>query len=110
MLESGAHNGTSPIRLKLQTVEVRSSKVFAGAFEAIIKERAQALLFFPEVVFSGNLARIVEFSSTNKLASVFEGNASVETGGLMSYGPSSTGFFSSGCCVCKQDPEARQAC
>ena len=74
-------------------MELRTSKVFAGAFEAIIKERAQALLFFPEVVFSGNLARIVEFSSTNKLASVFEGNASVETGGLMSYGPSSTGFF-----------------
>jgi len=24
---------------------------------------------------------------------MFEGNASVETGGLMSYGPSSTGFF-----------------
>jgi len=74
-------------------VELRTSKVFAGAFEAIIKERAQALLFFPEALFSGNLARIVEFSSTNKLFSMFEGNASAETGGLMSYGPSSAGFF-----------------
>jgi len=74
-------------------VELRTSKVFAGAFEAIIKERAQALLFFPEVVLSGNLARIVEFSSTNKLFSMFEGNASVEACGLMSYGPSSTDSF-----------------
>jgi putative ABC transport system substrate-binding protein len=81
------------LRLKLQSVEVRSSKDFASAFETIIKERAQALLFFPEAVFSGNLGPIVEFTTTNKLPSMFEGNASVEAGGLMSYGPGSTDSF-----------------
>jgi putative ABC transport system substrate-binding protein len=79
--------------LKLQSLGVRSSKDFDSAFEAALRERAQALLFLPEAVFSGNINRIVAFAAKNKLPSMYEGSASVEAGGLMSYGPISTDSF-----------------
>ena len=74
------------LRLKLQSLGVRTAKDFDSAFEAALRERAQALLFLPEAVFSGNINRIVEFATKNKLPSMYEGSASVEAGGLMSYG------------------------
>jgi putative ABC transport system substrate-binding protein len=73
--------------IKLQAVGVRISGDFDSAFEAIMKERAQALLFLPEAIFSGNIKRVVGFATQHKLASIYEGSASVEAGGLMSYGP-----------------------
>jgi putative tryptophan/tyrosine transport system substrate-binding protein len=79
--------------LKLQSVGVRNSKDFESAFEAALRERAQALLFLPEAVFSENVNRIVEFAAKNKLPSMYEGSTSVEAGGLMSYGPISTDSF-----------------
>ena len=73
--------------LKLYSVEVRSSSDFGTAFETIVRDRAQALLFLPEAVFSQNEKRIVAFEVKNKLPSIYESSRWPEVGGLMSYGP-----------------------
>ena len=79
--------------LQLHSLEVRNAKDFDRAFEAALRERAQALFFLPEAVFSGNINRIVDFTTGNKLPSMYEGSGSVAAGGLMSYGPNSNDLF-----------------
>jgi putative ABC transport system substrate-binding protein len=79
--------------LKLQSVQVRSSKDFESAFKAALRERAQALLCLPEAVFSENIDQLIRFANGNKLPSIYEGSASVDAGGLMSYGPIASETF-----------------
>jgi putative ABC transport system substrate-binding protein len=79
--------------LQLHSLEVRNAKDFDPAFEEALRARAQALLFLPEAVFSGNINRIVEFTTGNKLPSMYEGSSSVAAGGLMSYGPNINDSF-----------------
>ena len=52
----------SALGLQLQSLEVRSAKDFDGAFEAILKERAQALTATASPVISINQQRIVAFA------------------------------------------------
>src|SRR5262249_30289326 len=47
--------------LGLQSLEVRSSNDFDSAFEAGLRERAQALVITPEPLMTTHLKRIVEF-------------------------------------------------
>ena len=79
--------------LRLQSVEVSSSTDFDSAFETILRERSQALLFLPEAVFSSNINRIVTFQTKNKLPSIYESSNWAEAGGLMAYGPIYTESF-----------------
>ena len=53
--------------LKLQSLNVRSGADLDVAFEAALKQRAQALINLPEAVFSMNRKRITEFATKNKL-------------------------------------------
>ena len=73
--------------LKLQSLGVRSSNDFDGAFEAALKERIQALLNLPEALFIVQLNRIVEFAAKNKLPAMYSSPEFVQAGGLMSYSP-----------------------
>jgi len=79
--------------LKLQPFEVRTAKDFDGAFQGVLRERAQALIALAEAVFSENLNHIAQFAAKNKLASGYEGNESMAAGILMSYGPSHRNNF-----------------
>ena len=73
--------------LKLQSLGVRSSNDFDGAFEAALKGRIQALLNLPEALFIVQLNRIVEFAAKNKLPAMYSSPEFVQAGGLMSYSP-----------------------
>jgi putative ABC transport system substrate-binding protein len=57
------------------------------ALDATIKEKADAILAFPDPVTSSHRVQIVEFAIKHRLPSVFGWSESVEAGGLMSYGP-----------------------
>ena len=76
--------------LQLQSLEVRDLKDFDSAFEAITKNRAQALLTNPGPVINTHQARIVEFAAKNRLPAMYAAPESVDAGGLMSYGPNPT--------------------
>jgi putative ABC transport system substrate-binding protein len=71
----------------LQYHQVRVSADVDQAFGAIIKEKADALLAFPDPITGGHRKQIADFAAQNRLASVFGFKEYVESGGLMSYGP-----------------------
>jgi ABC-type uncharacterized transport system substrate-binding protein len=58
-----------------------------AALDSIAKEKADALLAFPDPVTNTHRKQIAEFSAKQRLASVFGWRDYVEAGGLMSYGP-----------------------
>jgi putative ABC transport system substrate-binding protein len=78
------------LRLQLQSLEVRSSNDFENAFEAALRERAQALITAPEPLINTHLKRIVEFAAKNRLPAMYAGPEVVDAGGLMSYAPDYT--------------------
>jgi ABC-type uncharacterized transport system substrate-binding protein len=78
------------LRLQLQSLEVRSSNDFDSAFEAALRERAQALITTPEPLINTYLKRIVEFADKNRLPAMYASPQFVDAGGLMSYAPDYT--------------------
>jgi putative tryptophan/tyrosine transport system substrate-binding protein len=72
----------------LQYNQVRDTAEVGAAFDTIIKEKANALLVFPDPVTNANHTQITEFAMKRHLPSMFGRKEPVEAGGLMSYGPS----------------------
>jgi putative ABC transport system substrate-binding protein len=83
-----AQAAAQELRLQLQSLEVRSSNDFDSAFEAALRERAQALAVSPEPLINTHLKSIVEFTAKNRLPAIYAGPEVVDAGGLMSYAPS----------------------
>jgi putative tryptophan/tyrosine transport system substrate-binding protein len=83
-----AQAAAQELRLQLQSLEVRSSNDFDSAFEAALRERAQALAVSPEPLISTHLKSIVEFAAKNRLPAMYANPQFVDAGGLMSYAPS----------------------
>jgi putative ABC transport system substrate-binding protein len=83
----------SALGLQLQSLEVRSAKDFDGAFEAILKERAQALTATASPVISINQLRIVAFAAKNRLPAIYPYREVIDAGGLMFYGVSFSDLF-----------------
>ena len=71
----------------LQYHQVRATADFDAAFDSLIKEKANALLVFPDPVTGAHRKQIAEFAAKHRLASVFGRDDYVEAGGLMAYGP-----------------------
>ncbi|MBI2753865.1 MAG: ABC transporter substrate-binding protein [Betaproteobacteria bacterium] len=74
--------------LALQRVPVARSEEFEAAFDAIVRERAQALYVFPTHLNIGQRVRIAELARKHRIATVSELSANVDAGGLLSYGAS----------------------
>jgi putative tryptophan/tyrosine transport system substrate-binding protein len=82
-----AQAAAQALRLQLQSLEVRSSNDFDSAFEAALRERAQALVTTPAALLGAHLKRIVEFAAKNRLPAMYGNPQFVDAGGLMSYAP-----------------------
>jgi putative ABC transport system substrate-binding protein len=76
------------LRTTLQYSQVRDTEEVSAAFDTIVKEKANALLVFPDPVTNLNRTQIVDFAVKRRLPSMFGRKEPVEAGGLMSYGPS----------------------
>jgi putative ABC transport system substrate-binding protein len=70
----------------LQSVEVRTPDDFAGAFAALTRGRADALITFVESLTLMHRNQIVEFTTQHRLPMMAAYREFVEAGGLMSYG------------------------
>ena len=70
-----------------RSVPVRSATEFDGAFSAISRERAGAVLVLSTPIFIAGASRLAELALTHKLPSMFGPRHHVEAGGLMSYSP-----------------------
>ena len=75
------------LRLRIQPVAVRSAAEFDGAFSAIMRERADAVLVLSTPMFTAGARRLAELALTHKLPSLFGAGVHTEAGGLMSFGP-----------------------
>jgi len=73
--------------LTVQTLGVREPEDFEDAFAAMTRERPDAILMVSDALTMLNRRRIVAFANTNRLPTIFETDAPVRDGGLMSYGP-----------------------
>jgi putative ABC transport system substrate-binding protein len=67
--------------------QVRTNTDYDEAFDAILKDKANGILVFPEGRTLTNAKRIAEFAAKHRLPSVFGWKEYVEGGGLMAYGP-----------------------
>jgi putative ABC transport system substrate-binding protein len=74
--------------VQLQLLEARGPNEFDGAFAAMAKERAGALLVLSDIMFNGHGTRLADLAASMRLPTANAVRESVEAGGLMSYGPS----------------------
>jgi len=74
--------------LRIQPLEVRNASDIDRAFEAMTKERADALTMFPGLpALFVNRKKIVELAANHRLPAMYSLHEFVDDGGLMFYGP-----------------------
>ena len=81
------------LEVQLLLLEARGPNEFDGAFAAMAKERAGALLVLSDAIFNAHRTRLANLAATSRLPAAYGISESVEAGGLMSYGPSFIDFY-----------------
>jgi putative ABC transport system substrate-binding protein len=76
------------LSVELLRVEASSPEAFDGAFAAMTRAHAGALLVLGEPMFSQHRSRLAELAAMSHLPAIYRIREHVEDGGLMSYGPS----------------------
>jgi ABC-type uncharacterized transport system substrate-binding protein len=71
----------------LQYHQVRTTADIQAAFDAVVRDHAQALLVLPDGLTIAHRQQLAEFAVKQRLPSVFGWREYVEAGGLMAYGP-----------------------
>ena len=79
--------------LQVQSVSVQGPPGFDDAFGAVTRQRADGLVVFADPLTFSHQELIVNFAATTRIAALFAAKEFVDTGGLMSYGPSYPGMF-----------------
>ena len=74
------------LKLQLQVVEVRDSTEFDSAFSSMMRDRADALVVMPDLVFLNQRRLIVDFAAQNRLPAMYPWREPVDAGGLIAYG------------------------
>jgi putative ABC transport system substrate-binding protein len=76
------------LRVQVQILEARGPDEFQGAFAAMTRERAGALLVFPDGMFLLHRTRIADLAAKSRLPAKYGVREFVDAGGLVSYAPS----------------------
>jgi putative ABC transport system substrate-binding protein len=76
------------LKVKVDSIEVRKSNDFAGAFETIGKLRPDAMLVVTDGLTNSNKQQVLEGAEALHIPAMYELGQFVDSGGLMSYGPS----------------------
>ena len=74
------------LRVQLQLQGVGAANDFEGAFSAMSRDRADALLVFPSPMLYLEYRRIVDLVTKIRVPAVYPWREAVDAGGLMSYG------------------------
>jgi putative ABC transport system substrate-binding protein len=74
--------------LQLYSMKVSSADEYEGAFKEAIRARSVALAVTLDPVATSNQKRIAELATNNRLPAIYPQGDFVDSGGLMSYGPS----------------------
>ena len=79
------------LNLSVQALGVREPNDFAAAFAAMTHQMPDGILMVSDSLTLLNRRRVFEFSATHRLPAIYEFEALVRDGGLMSYGPDQSG-------------------
>jgi putative ABC transport system substrate-binding protein len=79
--------------LTVQPLEVRASDDFGPAFDAMTRERAEALFTFGDPFTITHQRRILDFAAKRRLPVISQFSDFADDGGLMSYGPNRLDMF-----------------
>jgi putative tryptophan/tyrosine transport system substrate-binding protein len=79
--------------LQLQSVEVRDGGDFEAAFEAMTRQRTEALIHLRDSFMNTHRAQIVGLAAKHRLPTMYYGREYVEIGGLLAYGPNAFDLF-----------------
>jgi putative ABC transport system substrate-binding protein len=83
-----AQDAAKGFKMRIQPLVIGGPEEFEGAFSAMIKERAGALVVQPLfVIVPEHRRRIVDLATRNRLPTVSDFMEFADAGGLMSYGP-----------------------
>jgi putative ABC transport system substrate-binding protein len=74
-----------PLKLRVESLEVRNSKDFEAAFQAAATTRAGALMVLAGGLFNTHRSRIVKLAAESRLPAMYSEPEYVLAGGLMSY-------------------------
>ena len=88
LIMSSVKDAARSLGLQLQLLEAREPGEFDGAFAAMARERAGALLLSGDPMYFLQRARLAELALKGRLPSMSTQWQWVEAGGLMSYAPS----------------------
>ena len=75
------------LRMRFQLVEVQRPDDLAGAFAAMVRERAGAAIVLPDPMFINQRGRIAELALKSRVPMGFNRREYADVGGLLSYGP-----------------------
>ena len=76
------------LKLKLQIVEARTADELESAFEAAVRERADAMHVYGDSITFLHRRHIADLALKSRLPTIYLFKPNVEAGGLLSYGPS----------------------
>ena len=79
--------------VRLQSLEVETAEALPAAFTAAVKERAEVLMVASNGFTLSVRSNIAALAIKHRLPSVFALATNAEAGGLLTYGPSQTGYF-----------------
>jgi putative tryptophan/tyrosine transport system substrate-binding protein len=83
-----AQNAAAALRLNLQSEEAKDAKDFEPAFDAMVREQADALIVLSDAFMTIHRATLAELTAKHRIPALYGHNLYTEAGGLMSYGPS----------------------
>ena len=83
-----AENAADKLKLNLQSIGVHDLISFDAAFAKINGNQFNALLTLVDPFTREHRQRIVDFAAQRRLPAIYESREFVDTGGLVSYGPS----------------------
>jgi putative tryptophan/tyrosine transport system substrate-binding protein len=81
-------NAAARLRLSLQSEEAKDAKDFEPAFDAMVREHADALIVLSDAFMTFHRATLAELAAKHRIPTLYGHSLYTEAGGLMSYGPS----------------------
>jgi ABC-type uncharacterized transport system substrate-binding protein len=83
-----AERAAGALGVQLQLVRAEAPNDLDGAFFAMARGRADALIVLPSPMFYGERRRIVDLAAKHRLPAMYNAREYVDVGGLMAYGAS----------------------
>ena len=82
----GLQAAAPALGMQIQILAVRSPNDFDSVFEAVLRERVNALIIANNPIINTHYKRIIDFAAKNRLPAIYPVSEFVDAGGLMFYG------------------------